>query len=187
MKKIILTTLIILSIFSFAKAQDSKGYVGISLGAAFPGGDVTKLDEAKTGLNLSLINAGYRFSDRVGMTFNWGATAYTLSDNVSTIAIGYLAIGPMFSFPISDKFSVDSKPQLALTSATFNDGTIKANTNKSVGYIIGSSLNYAIADHFELSLNLDYLGTKFKNLEGTPIGDYKASTFNTSIGFHYRF
>ena len=187
MKKIILTTLIILSIFSFAKAQDSKGYIGISLGAAFPGGDLTKLDEAKTGVNLSLINAGYRFSERVGMTFNWGATAYTLSDDVSTIAIGYLAIGPMFTFPINDQLSVDSKPQIALTSATFNDGTIKANTNKSIGYIIGSSLNYAIADHFGFSLNFDYLGTKFNEIDGIDIGDYKPSSFNTSIGFHYRF
>jgi hypothetical protein len=187
MKKIILTTLIILSIFSFAKAQDSKGYVGISLGAAFPGGDVTTDFGSKTGLNLSLINAGYRFSDRVGMTFNWGASAYKLSDDQSTFAIGYLAIGPMFSFPISDKFSVDSKPQIAYLGGTINDGTDEVDFNKSLGLIIGSSINYAIANHWELSLNFDYLSTKFNKLGGIEIEDYKSSFFNTSAGIHYRF
>ena len=36
MKKIILTALAVCAI-SFANAQESKGYIGVSIGAAFPG------------------------------------------------------------------------------------------------------------------------------------------------------
>ena len=187
MKKIIFT-LITISIFSFAKAQDSKGYIGISFGAAFPGGDLINADNAGTGINLSLINAGYRFSEKVGLTLNWGASAYNLGDNTTTVGIGYLAIGPMFTFPISDKLSVDSKPQIALTSGSVDDGTDNFDFNKSVGLLIGSSINYSIANHWELSLNLDYMSTKFNKLGGIEIGqDYKTSTFNTSAGIHYKF
>lgn len=69
MKKNILTALAVFA-FSFANAQESKGYIGVSIGAAFPGGDLTKYDNAATGVNLGLINAGFRFNETFGPTLN---------------------------------------------------------------------------------------------------------------------
>ena len=188
MKKIILTALAVCAI-SFVNAQESKGYIGVSIGAAFPGGDLTKLDESKTGLNLGLINAGYRFTENFGLTLNWGATAYTNDiDSNTTFGIGYLALGPMVSFPLNDKIGIDLKPQLAFTTGVYDDGTDKLETNSSTGLLIGSSINFSLASHWGLAVNLDYLSTKFNELDGEPLGiDYKASTFNTSLGIQYKF
>jgi hypothetical protein len=188
MKKIILTALAVCAI-SFANAQESKGYIGVSIGAAFPGGDLTKLDKSNTGLNLGLINAGYRFTKNFGLTFNWGATAYTNElDSNSTFGIGYLAVGPMVSFPLSDKIGIDLKPQVAFTTGVYDNGTDKLNTNSSTGLLLGSSVNFTLAKHWGLVVNLDYLSTKFNELDGEPLGiDYKAVSFNTSLGIQYKF
>ncbi|WP_395049341.1 outer membrane beta-barrel protein [Flavobacterium sp.] len=190
MKKIILIALVLCA-FSFANAQESKGYIGVSFGASFPSGDLTKVDNAKTGFNLGLINAGYRFTETYGMTFNWGSTAYNFSDVYGydyTFAIGYLAIGPMFSFPLSNKIGLDLKPQIAFTTGVFDDGTDTFNTNSSTGLLLGSSINFPFAKHWGLAFNLDYLSTKFKEVDGEPMDiNYKANAFNTSLGIQYKF
>ncbi|MFT7385511.1 MAG: hypothetical protein ACI82E_000262 [Nonlabens sp.] len=188
MKKIILTALAVCA-FSFANAQESKGYIGISIGAAFPGGDLAKLDDSNTGLNLGLINAGYRFTETFGFTFNWGASAFTNNfDSNTTFAIGYLAIGPMVSFPLNDKIGIDLKPQIAFTAGVYDDGYDKYQTNSSTGVLLGSSLNFSLARHWGLAVNLDYLSTKFSELDGQQLDiDYKASSFNTSLGIQYKF
>lgn len=188
MKKIILIAVSVFAL-SFSYAQESKGYIGVSIGAAFPGGDLTKLDKSSTGLNLGLINAGYRFTDNFGLTLNWGATAYKNGvDNTATFGIGYLALGPMVSIPLNDKIGIDLKPQLAFTTGVYDDGTDKLNTNSSTGLLLGSSINFTLARHWGLAINLDYLSTKFKEIDGEPLGiDYKAVSFNTSLGIQYKF
>lgn len=188
MKKIILTALAVFA-FSFANAQDSKGYIGVSIGAAFPGGDLTKYDNANTGFNIGLINAGFRFSETFGLTLNWGASAFPYDDyGNSTFAIGYFAVGPMVSFPLNNKIGIDLKPQMAFTTGVIDDGMYQYQTNSSIGLLLGSSLNFSLARHWGLALNLDYLSTKFNEMDGEPLYiDYKASAFNTSLGIQYKF
>lgn len=186
MKKIIFTALALITL-SFANAQESKAYVGVSIGAAFPSGDLTKLDNANTGINLSLINAGYRFTETFGATFNWGASAFS-ADYDSTFSVGYLAVGPMVSFPLSDKIGIDLKPQIAFTTGVIDDGASKYNTNSSTGFLFGSTLNFSLSRHWGLAVNLDYLSTKFNEIDGQTIGmDYKANALNTSLGIQYKF
>lgn len=192
MKKIILTTLAIFAI-GFANAQESKGYIGLSLGASFPSGDL-KNSNASTGINLGLINAGYRFTETIGVTLNWGSTAYNCAYYDSgyayeyTYGIGYLAIGPMFSFPLTNKIGLDLKPQIALTTGISDDGVYRLQSNSATGFLLGSSVNYPISRHWGLAINLDYLTTKFDELDGEPIEEnYKASAFNTSLGIQYKF
>ena len=188
MKKIILTAMAVFA-FSFANAQDSKGYIGISVGPAFPGGDLTQYDNASTGLNIGLINAGFRFNETFGMTFNWGASAFTNDvDTNSTFSIGYLAVGPMFSFPLNNKIGIDLKPQMAFTTGVIDDGIYQYQTNSSIGLLLGSSLNFSLARHWGLAVNLDYLSTKFNEMDGERLSfDYKASTVNTTLGIQYKF
>lgn len=189
MKKIILNALLLCA-FSFANAQESKGYIGVSFGASFPSGDLTNINDASTGINLGLINAGYRFTDTFGVTFNWGATAYSFDDygDDTTFGIGYLALGPMFSFPLSSKIGVDLKPQIAFTTGVIDYGTYSSDTNTSTGLLLGSSINFPIADHWGLVLNFDYLSAKFNEVDGERMdSNYKASAFNTSLGIQYKF
>ena len=187
-----------LMIFCLATAQDeksqkkdfSKGYVGISIGAAFPGGDLTK-DElnAKTGLNIGLINAGFRFTENFGLTLNWGASAFKDSDfDEVTYGVGYLAIGPMLSLPINDKFGFDFKPQYAFTSLIVDVDGEDFNFTGPGGILVSSTLNYSFAKHWGLALNLDYLSSKYNKLDNESIErDVKVSTFSTSLGIQYRF
>jgi hypothetical protein len=198
MKKIILTMAVVLTA-TYTNAQetsketsnDSKGYIGVSIGAAFPGGDLG--DAAETGLNLGFINAGYRFDKNWGLTLNWGGTAFSDKD-VSSVkyGVGYLAIGPMVSFPLNNNIVLDLKPQYAFTSGiidTGDSGYGKLTLDKSSGFILGSSVNFSLAKHWALSLNLDYLSTKFNEYDDGIIflEEQDISTFNTSLGFQYKF
>ncbi len=180
MKKIIVTVLALFAL-SFANAQDSKGYIGISLGAGFGGGDLDDMDLG-TGFNLGLINAGYRFSENFGATLNWGATGFSVNDVDATIGVGYLAIGPMVSLPVGEKSSIDFKPQYAFTSAVIEVFGEKA-TETGSGFLLGASYNFSIANHWGLAVNLDYLSAKITE-DGE---DFKPTVVNTSLGIQYRF
>lgn len=190
MKKIILILVITCSL-NFVNAQESKGYIGVSIGAAFPGKDLA--DGANTGLNLGLVNAGYRFGKNFGVTFNWGGTAFSNSEDSSVkYAVGYLAIGPMISFPFNDKIVFDIKPQYAITSGTIDTGDSGYGTiqlDKSSGFMLGSSVNFSLAKHWALSLNLDYLSTNFEEYNDGVVYVDKAAiaTTNTSLGIQYKF
>ena len=116
MKKVLLSVITLL-VFGYTSAQEkansdySKGYIGLSIGASFPGGDITSNGfNAGTGINIGFINAGYRFTENFGLTLNWGASAFKDSDfdNV-TYGVGYFSVGPMFSLPIKYKFCFDFK------------------------------------------------------------------------------
>lgn len=83
-------SIVALLVFGFVNAQErsdySKRYIGVSIGASFPCGDLTSNGfKAGTGLNLGLINAGYRFTENFGVALNWGASAFKDSnfDNVT--------------------------------------------------------------------------------------------------------
>ncbi len=172
-------------------SNDSKGYIGVSIGAAFPGGDLG--DDAATGLNLGLINVGYRFTKNLGLTLNWGGTSF-LDKDVSSVkyGIGYLAFGPMVSFPFNKIIVLDLKPQYAMTSGFIDTGDSdygKLTLDNSSGFMLGSSVNFSLAKHWALSLNLDYLSTKFKEYnDGIFIIEKQdVSTFNTSLGFQFKF
>ena len=65
MKKIILTLITIFTI-SLGYSQDSKFYLGVGLGFATAGGDVTDDLDLKTGLNINFLNTGYRFNETWG-------------------------------------------------------------------------------------------------------------------------
>ena len=111
MKKVLLSVITLL-VFGYTSAQEkansdySKGYIGLSIGASFPGGDITSNGfNAGTGINIGFINAGYRFTENFGLTLNWGASAFKDSDfdNV-TYGVGYFSVCPNFSQTKNDKF-----------------------------------------------------------------------------------
>lgn len=85
-----------------------------------------------------------------------------------------------------------AQPQYAFTSGiidTGDSGYGKLTLDKSSGFILGSSVNFSLAKHWALSLNLDYLSTKFNEYDDGIIflEEQDISTFNTSLGFQYKF
>ena len=191
MKKYLLSCLILLYTIS-SYSQDSKFYLGVSLGIAAPGSDIG--DEIKTGIDLNLINAGYRFNNEWGVTLNLISSGHVFDDdNDSTLGIAYFGIGPMYSLGLSEKIYWDIKPQLALGLTGKTDGTIIDDIDyKGSGFVIGNSFVIGDMAGFDFSINVDYFTGKFKEAKygGVTVdldSDNKISNFKLGLGVRYNF
>ena len=175
MRKLLLLTFIVTA-FTM-NAQDSKGYVGVSVGLAMPTGDLA--DVANTGVDLGFINAGYRFNETWGATLNWGATGHSIEDNFGggSVGIGYLGIGPMISFG-----NFDFKPQYAFASYKEENDTFgETDDNFDSAFIIGTTYNFPLGSgNWGMAANLDYFTFK---MDG---GDAN-NMFKLSVGVQYKF
>ena len=176
MKKVLLLFAFVTLSAMQSFAQDSKGYIGVSLGYAMPMGDTA--DGADLGLELGLINFGYRFSETWGATLNWGASSHESPDFEDfTVAVGYLAIGPMISFG-----GLDIKPQYAFTSILVNDSLGDETTfDGESGFILGATYNFPLGDNWGIAANADYLNFTTEDFDGSD------SLFKFSLGIQYKF
>lgn len=179
--------------FTFANAQQSKAYLGISAGLAIPGSQVG--EDLKTGLNLGFVNFGYRFSESWGATLNLSSSGFAVKD-VDNVALGVatFSVGPMYTAKLSEKMSLDLKPQYALSMVgkykgldELDDAVFKGN-----GFVLGSSLNFGISKGFKFSINLDYTSGKFNEVEyngetESIDSENKFNTLNLGIGLRYNF
>ena len=165
-------------------AQDSKAYVMLSAGAVFPnGGDyIINSDQGAfmdqyTGLDLNL-NVGYRFTELLGLTATWGASANEfdqvvfnpndLAEEGAVFSVGYLGIGPMFTYPIGIIDAVvEFRPQLLLSMSGLTDfeGGDNDITAKGSGYLASTSWVFGSGPGLKFSINIDYLRGKFKENE----------------------
>ncbi len=189
MKKIVLLFISLLA-FSSLKAQDSKAYLGVSVGYAIPGGDGS--DNLNSGINLGFINFGYRFSKAWGATLNLTSSGFAYK-NTGALGVAVFSVGPMYSASLSEKLSLDLKPQYAISIVGKESGTgYDDATLRGSGIVLGSSLNFGVTKGFKLSLNLDYTTGKWNELEmgGTT---YKVTSKNSisslvmGAGLRYNF
>jgi hypothetical protein len=99
----------------------------------------------------------------------------------------------MYSASLSEKLSLDLKPQYAISIVGKESGTgYDDATLRGSGIVLGSSLNFGVTKGFKLSLNLDYTTGKWNELEmgGTT---YKVTTKNSisslvmGAGLRYNF
>ena len=191
MKKIILTAIAVFAI-SFVNAQESKVYLGVSVGVALPGGDGSEaLNSA--GLNLGLINFGYRFSESWGATLNLTSSGFTYKDfNDAAFGVGVFSAGPMYTASLGKTMSLDLKPQYAFSIAGKTKGLegVDDATIKGTGFVLGSSLNFGVSKGFKFSINLDYTSGKWKEIEyggETFDVDTKFNSFVIGAGLRYNF
>jgi hypothetical protein len=192
MKKLFLTAFAVFA-FSFANAQESKAYLGVSVGVAFPGGDGSEnLNGA--GLNLGFINFGYRFTESWGATLNLSSSGFSYK-NISgaALGVGAFSVGPMYTAKLGDKMSLDLKPQYAFSIAGKTKGLgVADSTLKGNGLVLGSSLNFGISKGFKFSVNLDYTTGKWTEAEnrGTTYSlnsNNKISSLALGAGLRYNF
>ena len=195
MKKVIILVITFLSI-STISAQDSKAYLGVSLGYAIPGGDGS--EDVNSGINLGFINFGYRFSNQWGATLNLTSSGFTNKNASEGSAVGIAAfsVGPMYTASFSEKLSLDLKPQYAFSVAGVQKdipfGSSKSDaTYKGTGFVFGSSLNFGVSKGFKLSINLDYTSFKFTEFEYRGMtGSVDSSSGNQLVlgaGLRYNF
>ena len=175
MKKVLLVLAAVTLSITQSFAQDSKGYIGVSIGLAAPMGDLA--DIVDSGLELGLINAGYRFNETWGATLNWGASGHVSTDDDEiTVGVGYLGIGPMISFG-----AFDIKPQYAFVSAVVEGYGEEDTSNADSGFILGATYNFLSGKKWGITANADYL-----NFTGED-SDESDSIFKLSVGVRYNF
>ena len=194
MKKIILL-FITLFAFSSIKAQDSKAYLGVSVGYAIPLGD--GYENVNSGINLGFINFGYRFSKKWGATLNLTSSGFSYKNSAygSAVGIAAFSVGPMYTASLGKKLSLDLKPQYAFRVAGVQKDIPIQNmmydaTYKGTGFVLGSSLNFGVSKGFKLSLNLDYASFNFTEVEvaGTTLSvSTSANQLVLGAGLRYNF
>ena len=174
MKKLLCTSVLALFLMNISTAQDSKVYIGVSIGAAIPKGDLA--DGTKTGIDLGLVNAGLRFNETWGATVNWGATGHTskVSDDI-TYGIGYFAVGPMISFG-----DFDFKPQYAFSSVNVKGGGIDVDLDVESAWIIGATYNVSLGGNWGMAANFDYFTFKFEDTNDA------SNILKFSLGVQYK-
>lgn len=176
-----------------ANAQNSKSYLGVSVGVAKLGGDsVSNLNNV--GLNLGFINFGYRFNDSWGGTINLNSSGFLVKDNGnSAVGIGVFSIGPIYTKNLGKKISLDLKPQYALSVVGISKGTGNDDaTLTGNGFVLGSSVNFGMSKGFKISINLDYTAAKWKELqfEGQLIpinSNNRINIISLGTGLRYNF
>ena len=175
MKKVLLLFAIVTLSAMQSFAQDSKGYIGVSIGLAAPMGDTA--DGVDSGLELGLINAGYRFNETWGATLNWGASGHESSEVEDyTFGVGYLGIGPMISFG-----GLDIKPQYAFVSVVQEYNGEKVTSDSESGFILGATYNFSLGGNWGIAANADYLNFTIED------ADDSESIFKLSVGVRYNF
>lgn len=146
-----------------------KGYIGLSLGPAFPIGDVSGLP---IGGNLSLIDFGYLFHQNFGMSGKWFGTAH-VEDDIS-FGLGGLLIGFLGSAPLSEKINFEGRLMGGFGAFTASYGNSTETSDGYFAYDVGVGLRFNTSEKVSLLLNADLLGAD----------DYKS--INLSFGVAYR-
>lgn len=197
MKKIILTLITIFTI-SLGYSQDSKFYLGVGLGFASNGGDISSDNNYKSGININFLNTGYRFSESIGATVNLSSSGHAIDGSDSAIGIGVFSVGPMFTLPIGG-ISLDIKPQYALSMKGVYRGDDAANSPlgnlesielSGSGFLLANSFVIGDGEGLDFSVDLDYLSGKFNELSGpggTIDDDSKYSSLRVGVGMRYNF
>ncbi len=185
-----------------------RGYIGFSLGPSFPIGDfakqsfaldpgVTGSESTSTGLQLNLVNVGYLFTKHIGIAGSWFGAAYSRTSDFRTDlepwSCGGIMIGPLISFPISEKVEWDLRPMLgrAVCSGQRQNTTPEpVESSASLIFNMGTVFRIHLAKKISLLVTADYFSTKlkFKDNGASPNGppEQKMKALSLGLGFAYR-
>ena len=161
-----------------------KGFIGLEIGANIPVGKFADKNDgaAKTGLQINLINFGYLFTDNIGITATWFGASNPIQGSGTDYywSQGGLLVGPLFSFPISEKIEWDIKPMVGLSTASITN--LDLETASSFTFNLGSGLRFNVSKLIALTFGVDYSVSKFH----WDIGDQTMGTIAIKGGFAFR-
>jgi len=153
----------------FNDTASRRGFIGLSLGAAIPVGDLSDLG---AGATLSLVDFGYLFHPNVGIAGKWFGSGHVVDD--VSYGIGGLMFGVLASTPISPKVNFEAKGLLGFGVFTASYGSETESSEAYFGYDFGVGLRINTSNKISLLTNLDYMG----------ISDYQS--VNITFGVAYR-
>jgi hypothetical protein len=169
--------------------EDIRGYIGITLGPAFPLEGIKNQTDGGTGLNINLINFGYTFGKNLGLTASLLGGAH-LSKSVQADAFstyGALLIGPLYSFKLTKNSMIHLRMMLGSVHSLFEYKLISSRSTAeslSIGYSVGVVYRYNFSKNWCLLLNSDYLSAKSSVYADE--GKIAALNVNAGIGFRLR-
>lgn len=176
----------------FAQINDRRGYIGITVGPSIAIGDFSsksldnnKAGFAKTGLNIGLVNFGYRLGENFGLTALWFGAAHKadIDGFDATWSYGGLMGGGMFTIPINNKFAFDLKAMAGFVSARIDAGDWGDENGDGAGFDFGAVLRYHFTDRWSVLMTTDFFTSKPDFDEGKQT----ISTININAGLAYRF
>ena len=171
MKKI--TTLIIAVLFIgdlFSQDIETedirKGYIGISMGPAFPIGDI-KNDMISGGMHLNLVNFGYLFSEHIGISATWFGSSFVSKENSkNAIGLGGIMVGPLFSKSISNnQLEIDFKPLIGFANGTLIEGNKTSSSSRTLALGSGITARWNCWSKFSLSFGFDCYSAKPEDVD----------------------
>ncbi len=171
-------------------SKKRKGYIGLSFGASIPVGDFAgkSYGGAKTGVELSLVDFGYLFSENLGIAARWFGGANPLDSNydLDPWSYGGVLIGPLVSYPISEKVDWDLRPMIGYAVTFMPDSGAYYNVDPamSIAFNFGTQFRFHVGEKISLLLHADYFSTKAK-FDDFGI-EQKISTFSLGMGVAYR-
>lgn len=161
-----------------------KGFIGLELGANIPVGKFADENDgaAKTGFQINLINFGYLFSDNIGITATWFGASNPIEgvNNDYLWSHGGLLVGPLFSFPVSEKIEWDVKPMVGLSWASITNTDLELASSFALN--LGTQFRFNVSRLIAFTLGVDYTTAKFK----WDIGDQTMGTIALKSGFAFR-
>ncbi|MDR1526366.1 MAG: porin family protein [Dysgonamonadaceae bacterium] len=162
---------------NYPQLGHKKGYLGFLIGGGTVLEDYSNVDG---GVHYS-INAGYLFSDNIGIQISLFGSSYSLSNNSdASIGLRGTLVGPLFSFPMSDyKFYFDLRPSIGLVQGDIASGTQTGTTDGVFGAGMGASFRWILSNSFALSFNTDYITGKIDELDWP--------NFGFTVGFNWVF
>ena len=200
--KNILFTLVLLFGVSTITAQDSKFYLGVGVGYASTGGNISVANadggyanNYNNGLHINFANIGYRINKTWGITANFGSAGHTIENSDTAIGIAAISVGPMISFPVSN-MTFDIKPQYVFSMAGVYRGDEAADLGLEdlelygSGFIFGTSLVMGEGQGFTWSIDIDYLTGNFDEMKidgETFEDDSDYNSLRVGAGVRYNF
>lgn len=182
MKKVILSLFFLTTISSQIKAQDEKGFIGVSIGPSIPMGDLASKDANNDAAGWANTGAIFdiSFTYKLGKG-NFGLTALLRGQSNLTDAqalvdeianqypginwtvesgnwgVGGLMFGGFGSFPISEKASFDTRAMIGFLSATSPEITITGTDPGGTAWIkqestAASSFAYLLGAGFKFDI-----------------------------------
>lgn len=148
------------------------------------------LNPGGVGLTINLIDAGYFIGKNWGVSLKWQGGAHVLqrSNEEFINSFGALMIGPIYTFPVSQKMNIDAKARVGRmymgSEYEYNvNGILITSINEysKVGVEFGISLRYHFAPKWSWLNNLEF------QKQFVERNSFEISRINLSTGIGFRF
>lgn len=173
MKKLLLAAIAMaFAVGAYAQEQTDirKGYVGITLGPAFPTGDVE--GSMVSGAQMTLVNFGYLLSPHIGIAAKWFGNAFVSNEDSNIgIGVGGLVTGPLFSFATTDrKVEFDLIPMIGFGAGNEKVYGLSYTTCTSAVFGMAAAARWNCGGRISLSVGVDFLSTSPENVDLSAVG-----------------